>query len=617
MKIREKIAYVYDIEVFKNVFHCTILNTETEELFKFECSERKNTISDMCNFFLNQDVYFVGYNNIHYDNPIVNYCIEFFNNSKYSYSTICKSIYNLSKIITSKNEVDFDRWKRWKYANNFLTLDLLTMLYSKALRVSLKEMQVTMMYKNVQEFQCDWNLPLQLSEIDSMIEYNINDVMSTYELLKQCQKDIDLRIDIENKYNIKCLSKDGVNTGMDILAKEYITKTGIPWEILKDLRSPADTIELNKIILPFIKYDTPILQELLKEMKSLTVSPGRKGYEKKFLMDGLIYSVGVGGIHSINEPEMIIPNEDELLIDADVASLYPSMLLNFDFYPRHLGPEFKTVYAEIRERRLIAKRTGDKVTNETLKLALNGLSGNLQNEFSWCYDPQAVMGIRINGQLLLLMLTEKLLALGIKIIQINTDGVFFKCKKDIYPKIQEVFKEWQNLTGLELEEDRFKSFYQLAINDYFGVFENNKVKEKGCFITKVIRGKGLTPKIIPISVQKYFLEGIKPSEFIPNHKDIKDFLMSEKTGKQWNVEYNNEPQQRTNRFYASTDGYFLYKWKLENNEKKYQNMLTASGVTLLNNFNDLKENPKINYQYYITEANKIIAEFKNKQLSLF
>lgn len=617
MRIREKIAYIYDIEVFKNVFHCTILNTETEELFKFECSERKNTISNMCNFFLSQDVYFVGYNNIHYDNPIVNYCIEFFNNSKYSYSTICKSIYNLSKIITSKNEIDFDRWKRWKYANNFLTLDLLTMLYSKALRVSLKEMQVTMMYKNVQEFQCDWNLPLQLSEIDSMIEYNINDVMSTYELLKQCQKDIDLRIDIEDKYNIKCLSKDGVNTGMDILAKEYMLKTGISWEILKDLRSPADTIELNKIILPFIRYDTPILQELLKEMKSLTISPGRKGYEKKFLMDGLIYSVGVGGIHSINEPEMIIPGKDELLIDADVASLYPSMLLNFDFYPRHLGPEFKTVYAEIRERRLIAKRTGDKVTNETLKLALNGLSGNLQNEFSWCYDPQAVMGIRINGQLLLLMLTEKLLTLGIKIIQINTDGVFFKCKKDIYPKIQEVFKEWQNLTGLELEEDRFKSFYQLAINDYFGVFENDKIKEKGCFITKVIRGKGLTPKIIPIAVQKYFLEGIKPSEFIPNHKDIKDFLMSEKTGKQWNVEYNNKPQQRTNRFYASTDGYFLYKWKLENSEKKYQNMLTASGVTLLNNFNDLKENPKINYQYYITEANKIIAEFKNKQLSLF
>ena len=47
------------------------------------------------------------------------------------------------------------------------------------------------------------------------------------------------------------------------------------------------------------------------------------------------------------------------------------------------------------------------------------------------------MKIRINGQLLL-MLTEQLIKLNCEIIQINTDGVFFKCKKDIYPKVQRI-----------------------------------------------------------------------------------------------------------------------------------------------------------------------------------
>lgn len=616
MKIRNKTAYVYDIEVFKNVFHCTLLNTETEELIKFECSIRKNEMEEMCKFFLQPDICLVGYNNIHYDNPIINYCIEYFSNSKYTYNKICMSVFNLSTIIT-KDKENIDKWKRWKYANNFYTLDLLTMLYSQALRVSLKEMQVTMMYKNVQEFNCNWQIPLATTEIDSMIDYNINDVMSTYELLKRCEKDIKLRLDIEDQYNIKCLSKDGVNIGMQILAEEYMRKTGISWNILKDLRSPADTINLNEIILPFIKYDTKILQDLLIEMKSLTVSPGRKSYEKKFLLGDKVISVGVGGIHTINESEIIIPNENEILVDLDVASLYPSMLLNFDFYPRHLGKEFKEVYANIRERRIKAKHAKDKVTDATLKLALNGLSGNLQNEFSWCYDPKAVMGIRINGQLLLLMLTEKLMTLGITPIQLNTDGIFVKMPKSVYSEAMKICKEWENLTGLVLEEDRFKAFYQLAVNDYFGVFENNLIKEKGCFITSVIQGKGLTPKIIPKAVEKYFLEGIKPEEFIKQHTDIKDFLMSEKTGKQWTVEYNGQTQQRTNRFYASTDGCFLYKWKIDDGVKKYQNMLTASGVTLLNNFDNLKENPKINYQYYITEANKIINQLKTKQLSLF
>ena len=318
MKIRDKIAYVYDIEVFRNVFHCTLLNTETEELFKFECSIRKNNIEEMCKFFLQDNIILVGYNNIHYDNPIINYCIEYFSNSKYTYDKICLSIFNLSNIITQDKD-NIERWKRWKYAKNFYTLDLLTMLYSKALRVSLKEMQVTMMYKNVQEFNQDWNKNLSTQDIDSMIEYNINDVMSTYELLKKCEKDIQLRLNIEDQYNINCLSKDGVNIGMQILAEEYMKKTGISWNILKDLRSPADTIELNKIILPFIKYDIPILQDLLNEMKQLKVSPGRKSYEKQFLLENLVVSVGVGGIHSINEPEIIIPRDDELLVDLDVS----------------------------------------------------------------------------------------------------------------------------------------------------------------------------------------------------------------------------------------------------------------------------------------------------------
>lgn len=223
----------------------------------------------------------------------------------------------------------------------------------------------------------------------------------------------------------------------------------------------------------------------------------------------------------------------------------------------------------------------------------------------------------MNGQLLLLMLCERLLELGATIYQVNTDGVLYSLKKAKLDELNKVIEEFQQLSRLNFETEEFTCFYQLAVNDYFGLQPNGEIKEKGSFITKVIRGKGLTPKIIPKAVIKYFLEGIKPDKYIKSCTDIKDFLISEKTGKQWHVEYNNEPQQRTNRFYASTNGYFLYKWKMEKGERKYQNMLTASGVTLLNNFDDLKEDPKINYQYYITEANKIIAQFKNKQLSLF
>lgn len=658
MIIRGKIVYVYDIEVFQNIFHCSVKNTETNNIYKFEISERKNQLRDLVKFFKQVDKYitwgdyyttninipaniiFCGYNNLHYDNPIINYIIEYEDKlMQYNIPTICSSIFNLSKTITTSSEDNIDAWKHWKYQIWFDTFDILTMLYSNKLRVGLKEIQVTMQYPNVQEFVCDWTKPLPLEDFDSMIDYNINDIESTSELLNRCKKDVDLRIAIEDEYGVRVLSKDGVNIGMKILTQKYLEKTGLTWQDIKDLRSPMSVIPLKDVILPFIKYDSPILQRVLEDMKNQIVSPGRKGYENKFVFNNLRYSVGVGGIHSVNSPEIIIPRDDEMLIDIDVASLYPSMLIEYEFYPKHLGKEFLEVYKQIKDERIEAKHNGDKVKNETLKLALNGLSGNLQNEHNFCYSPFAVMQIRINGQLLLLMLAEKLTQIGCRIVQANTDGLFVLLKKDVYSKVNSICREWEQLTKLTLEEDRFKAMYQYAINDYFAITEDNKVKEKGMFITAVKLGKGLTPKIIPKAIISFFKDGISVEDTIKNCTDIRDFLMSEKTGKQWHVEYMNEEQQRTNRFYASTNGGYLWKWKdtghkegeiitytepyvgerkYKASARQYQNMLTASGVTLLNKFDDKPiEERKINYRYYIMEAYKIIRDLKPLQLSLW
>lgn len=669
MQIRGKTVFVYDIEVFQNIFHCSAINTETKEIHKFEISPRKNQLSELISFFkqvnspvswndnyttncsIDSDKIFCGYNNLHYDNPVINYIIEYEHVlAERPIPVITNSIFNLSREITNSGE-NIEKWKRWKYQVWFDSFDILTMLYSNKLRVGLKEIQVTMQYKNVQEFVCDWSKPLPIEDFDSMIDYNINDIESTSALLDRCKKDIDLRLAIEDEYGVKVLSKDGVNIGMKILTHKYLEKTGLTWWDIKDLRSPQAYIPLKDVILPFIKYDSPILKSVLDEMKTQVVSPGRKGYEKNFVFGGLRYTVGVGGIHSKNDPEIIIPAEDEMLIDIDVASLYPSMLIEYGFYPKHLGPEFLEVYSQIRSERIEAKHNGDKIKDSTLKLALNGLSGNLQNEHNFCYSPFAVMQIRINGQLLLLMLAEKLVELGCRIVQANTDGLFVLLKKSIYDKVNNVCREWEQLTKLTLEEDRFEAMYQYAINDYIAVKEgytdirdrflageqivqkkktgelyksieqiqDDYIKQKGMFITKVQLGKGLTPKIIPEAVIKYFVDGIPVEDTIKGCKDIKKFLMAEKTGKQWNVEYMKEDIQRTNRFYASTNGGYLWKWKqVGNAEKQYQNMLAASGVTLLNKFDDKPiEDRKINYRYYLRECYKIIEDLKPRQLSLF
>lgn len=668
MQIRGKAVFVFDIEVFQNIFHCSVKDTETNTIYKFEISERKNQLRELVKFFkqvnkyitwgeyytttrqIESNIIFCGYNNLHYDNPIINYIIEYEDTlMNHNVFTICSSIFNLSKTITTSKEDNIDAWKHWKYQIWFDTFDILTMLYSNKLRVGLKEIQVTMQYPNVQEFVCDWTKPLPLEDFDSMIDYNINDIESTSELLNRCKDAVDLRIAIEDEYGVRVLSKDGVNIGMKILTQKYLEKTGLTWWDIEGLRSPMDYIPLKDVILPFIKYDSTILNRVLEDMKSQIVSPGRKGYENNFVFAGLRYTVGVGGIHSKNDPEIIIPKDDEMLIDIDVASLYPSMLIEYGFYPKHLGPEFLEVYSQIKNERIEAKHNGDKVKNETLKLALNGLSGNLQNEHNFCYSPEAVMKIRINGQLLLLMLAEKLTQAGCRIIQANTDGLFVLLKKDNYQQVNTICRDWEQLTKLTLEEERFEAMYQYAINDYIAVttlypdmkkrflsgetiirkstkkpytcieeIQEDFIKTKGMFITKVLLGKGLSAKIIPEAIIKYFVDGTPVEQTIKECKDIKKFLMSEKTGKQWHVEYMNKEQQRTNRFYASTNGGYLWKWKDNNGVQAYQNMLSSSGVTLLNKFDDKPiEERKINYRYYLREALKIIEELQPRQLELF
>ena len=633
MKIKGKTCVVFDIEVLKNVFTCTCKNTETKQITVFEISPRRVDIQGLVTFFY-EDYYFVGYNNIHYDNPILNYIIMLYNKHYFnSYSTreLTESIFRMSQLVIDKNS-DFDLWKEYKYARNFLSIDLLTMLYSKALRVSLKEMQVTMQYKNVEEFVVDWHQDLPEKDIDRLISYNINDVESTEELLYRCKDLLELRIETEKDFGLPCLSLDRVNLGDRLLQLKVMEKTGLNKKQLENMKSPANYVDLEKVIFPWIKFESSILQKKLTDMKNQhNVSPGRKGYINTFIFGEMKVTIGVGGIHGDNGTCIIKPNEDELLLDSDVNSLYPSLMRMYHLYPPKLKNVLGQIFPQIIDDRLEFKRTGQKNKNETYKYMLNGVSGKMQDETSWLFSPFTVMQVRINGQLLLLMLAERLLKLGCKLYQINTDGILYKLKKSKYEELQQVLKEWEKLTMLTLETEEFTQFYQLAINDYFGVEPNNKIKKKGFFLTDIELGKGLTPKIIPEAIINYFVHNIPVEDTIKSCKDICKFLQAEKTGKQWTVEYNEQIQQRINRFYVSNSGYYLWKWKLDDTGKKsYQIMLKDHGVRLHNKFysdEDLQWKYSqgetfqsiydIDYQYYINQCIKVIEKLKPKQLNLF
>ena len=326
-----------------------------------------------------------------------------------------------------------------------------------------------------------------------------------------------------------------------------------------------------------------------------------------------------------------------MYLSLSCNAMYPSLLIEYQWGPRHLGKLFCDLFAGLKAERLEAKHTGQKVKNLFLKIVLNSPTGKMQQEVSWMYDPFNVFRIRINGQLILLMLVDRLLDLGCEIIQVNTDGIVYRAKNTLKDRIQEAISKVERITRLEFESDEYEAFYQYAINDYFGVLKGGEIEEKGMFITKTKLGKGLAPVVIPKAIIAYFTQGTPVAEFIEKDTDIRDFLMSQAVDKKFKVVHGDKPIQRINRFYASTNGPYLFKVKKNENpghfitsdpwgypyeydvpEETWSNMLTKSGVTILNKFDDLPiENRKINYRYYISEAKKVIADFTEQQLSLF
>ena len=573
-----------------------------------------------------------GYNNKHYDDIVINYIIDFCRTmERLGYLRICNSLYYLSKeIIDSEKTGNIDKVKQFKYANYFYSFDLMLMLYGAKQQKSLKEIEILLHMPNVQEFEQSFDVRLIDEEIDKMIAYNKNDVESTSILLEKVKASVDLRLLIEKEWGFDALSMSEVRFGEEILLKEFSKINHTKKDELKANVRRVGKIHLADIILPFIQYSNPKLKEVLLDVKEATCNASKsnkkqENYEKKFVLSNICYSIGEGGIHTINEPRVFKPTNEQYIGHSDVTSMYPSLALKYEWLPVHLGKDFWNVYNALYNERITAKRNGEVLKSKALKKALNALTGKMQQEESWAYDPLNVYKIRINGQLILLMLVDRLLLLNCKIVQVNTDGVVYIADKSRRTDVEKAILEVEQLSKLNFESDDYEAFYQYDVNNYFGVHVGysqsrnpSLIEKKGRFITEIGLNNSMTPVVISKAVINYFLTKQPIDKFIKEDKDIRDFLMSQSVNREFKVEYGGNPIQRINRYYASNSGYRLVRVKEAAYESRKETIISDVGVIILNQLNDNPiENCKINYQYYIGKAKAIASEFINRQLSIF
>ncbi len=138
-----------------------------------------------------------------------------------------------------------------------------------------------------------------------------------------------------------------------------------------------------------------------------------------------VYSFMKGGLHTENKPKVFEADEDHLIIDWDVSSYYPAIIINNGKYPAHLGKEFLRGYTHMFEKRLELKplaKNDKKIKGivGALKLAVNSVYGKSSDMQSWIYDRQLTMFTTITGELSLMMLIEAYELQGLHVISANT-----------------------------------------------------------------------------------------------------------------------------------------------------------------------------------------------------
>lgn len=340
------------------------------------------------------------------------------------------------------------------------------------------------------------------------------------------------------------------------------------------------------------------------------------------VVDGFQFDFGTGGIHGSLEYTLVQADEEHEIVDADVSSMYPNLAISNDVYPEHLGLEFCTIYKAVYEMRKSYKKGTPE--NLMLKLALNGVYGDSNNQYSPFYDPKYTMTITINGQLSLCLLAEKLMTIqGLQLIQVNTDGVTVKIPRSKRAEYDVVCKAWQEQVKLELEFAEYSKMFIRDVNNYIAVYTNGKVKRKGVYQYEDLgwhqNQGGL---VIAKAAEAAMVHGKDIEEFIKAHTDKYDFLMRTKVPRSSSlylekdeVDAEGKPvrvkQQNICRYYVSKspDSGKLIKvmppLPKKPDEVREIGIESAWKVKTCNNMLDY--DGQIDYAYYVHEARKLLV----------
>ena len=656
-----------DYETLVNCFIGVFEATSSEERKVFICSKQRNDINELM-IFLEQcahdKMFHFSFNGLGFDAQVTEFIIR----ERPIYDTgdqVADAIYKFvqNKIITAQRTPFGSRlpYPNWELSIPQVDLFKLNHWDNPAKSSSLKWIQYSMDWDNIQEMPINHTTSIETEEqLNTVLEYCINDVRSTKNILTLSREQINLRAALTKEYNIDLYSASEPRISKELFTHFLANRLDISKKDLRQLRTRRNEIVVKDIILPYIKFNTPELSNVLEEFKKIVINPMETKGSLKLSMryKDVQTDFGLGGVHGAKSSGVYTSDDNNVIISSDVTSFYPNLAIRNKWAPGHLDNEaFCELYEWFFEERKKIPKKDPK--NYVYKIILNSTYGLSNDENSFLYDPEFTMRITINGQLSLMLLYEMITEAIPECTPLmqNTDGLETLIPRDKIDTYFVTCAEWEKITQLQLEHDKYQKLVLADVNNYIAVSEYKPLpkdvwfsmrKNLPDYLYKISDGeflyaatkckgrfefnnlalhKNKSNLVIPKALYAYYVNGIPPETYLMTNKNILDYCSGARSKGDWyfaqscieDGEFTKSKLQHVVRYYVSNKGCKIIKYNsVDGRETK-----SEAGPWLQTVFNVLEELPwesyDVNTTYYLRAIEKEIDNINkvDTQLKLF
>lgn len=507
---------VMDIEIYKDYLLVAFMDSDTRRVRYFEAFEGhpldRRTVSGLMRSYQT-----VSFNGLGFDLPLL---------------TLALAGGKVEAIKRMGDRIIADRVPAWRLMRDMELsiprdwdhIDIIDVAPGKS---SLKIYGGRLHAPKLQDLPIQPDASISSEQREQLKAYCVNDLETTLALFQKLQNPLGLRGVMSEQYGMDLRSKSDAQIAETVIKSELSKISGkqyrppkLPKDYSFHYRDPG-----------VISFRSDALNRTFEAIKAHRFTLRDSGNvempewlrKKPVEVAGVPYQMGIGGLHSKETRQHVECGPDEVLYELDVASYYPNIILQQRLAPPSLGRDFLTVYRSIVDRRIKAKKEGDKAASDTLKIAINGSFGKLGSKYSALYSPDLLIQTTVTGQLALLMLIERMRAIGATVVSANTDGIVLHHHKDLEAHAAKVAWEWMLDTSYTLERTDYRSISSSNVNNYLAVKPDGETKGKGVFASGGLM-KNPDQTIVTRAVAERIANGVDIERTVMGSDDIREFV---------------------------------------------------------------------------------------------